>query len=67
MMMVMMMIIMVLNDDDVEHDDDDDDMMMTIHCTAIVLPLVIAVPPINVYLKKTSFYRRCLVHMNDRL
>jgi hypothetical protein len=66
MMMVMMMIIMVLNDDDVEHDDDDD-MMMTIHCTAIVIPLVIAVPPINVYLKKTSFYRRCLVHMNDRL
>ncbi len=65
-MMVMMMIIMVLNDDDVEHDDDDD-MMMTIHCTAIVIPLVIAVPPINVYLKKTSFYRRCLVHMNDRL
>ena len=33
-------------------DDDDDDMMMTIHCTAIVIPLVIAVPPINVYLKK---------------
>jgi hypothetical protein len=48
----MMMTIMVLNDDDVEHDDDDDDMMMMIDCTGIAIPLVVAAPPINVYLKK---------------
>ena len=47
----MMMMIMVLNDDDVEHDDDDD--MMMKHCTGIAIPLVVAAPPINVYLKKT--------------